>query len=211
MPNLSSMCSAFYLIIICVFCLSLCHSLAFFWSCDACVQSDRCLDIPWNWIRRSYWTYCNWIACLSSHWESSEFYLMSHLLYIPIYCIYCTCVWYLSEICTFSSLILLIEFLWSCLSMLIYFFRFILHMKFYWRFVWPRTELDNLHSFAFRSSSFSWRSKAFLMTKSISSYRWRNIEEALFELNTMLKLSGKEIIIKKTFLLYLLYQRKREI
>lgn len=89
MPNLSSMCSAFYLIIICVFFVSLC--LSFFWSCDACVQSDRCLDIPWNWIRRSYWTYCNWIACSSSHWESSElnweFHLMSHLLYILVYSI----------------------------------------------------------------------------------------------------------------------------
>lgn len=80
-------------------------SLSFLWSCDACVQSDRCLDIPWNLTRRSYWTCCNWIACSSSHWESSElnweFHLMSHLLYYISYMY--MCVWYLSEICTFSS------------------------------------------------------------------------------------------------------------
>lgn len=97
-------------------------SLSFLWSCDACVQSDRCLDIPWNLTRRSYWTYCNWIACSSSHWESSElnweFHLMSHLQYYICY----ICVYGISLKFVLSALILFIEFLWSCLSMLIYFF-----------------------------------------------------------------------------------------
>lgn len=135
MPNSSSMCSTFYLIIICVFVVFslLLFASLLFWSCDACVQSDRCLDIPWNLTRWCYWT-CTLQRnrVLSSHcWVELrvKFDVVSTVYYI-IYVYVSFALKFVLSALLYTIYIADWIFMKLVGNMLIYIFRFELHMKF---------------------------------------------------------------------------------